>query len=359
MPNGKRRQFSTGLIDRAEAMEVAVRAERETRRQKAEGKLRDAFSRLLSDVVGAAPVPPKEWLLKWWSRRSAEVKAATAESYQIAITEAGNFFERRGRGSLSDVTIQDIVDLRGEWAAVNSTTTANYKIKVLRGAFKEAWQERAVTENVVAMVRPVKGKKGAKSTRRDFREDELPKIFAVCDNHWRCMCMLGLFTGGQRFGDLATLRGRDVNMKKREIHTQAQKTERPIILPIVPALEEALKALPLPKDPDAYLFPELAALTKGGRSKRFSRLLYEAGLIPKRGPRKKRVENPNPGRRKTSELGFHSFRHTATTMLKSAGVSDSVAKAIVGHDSAAVSKVYTHIPMDTMRAALEKLDIPK
>lgn len=359
LPNGERRQFSTGLTDKAEAEEVAHRAERETRRQKSEGKLRDAFSRLLNDVVGATPVPPKKWLLQWLEGRGKEVKGATEESYRTVIVEAGDFFESRGRESLADVTVQDVTDLRGEWAAANSTTTANYKLKVLRSAFKDAWQQRIVTENVVALVRPVKDKEGKRGKRRDFREDELPRIFAVCDTSWRCICMLGLFTGGQRFGDLATLRARDVNMKTKEINTQAEKTGATIILPIVPALEAALKALPMPKEPSAFLFPEFAALTKGGRSKRFSRLLYEAGLIPKRAKRKGRVENPTPNRRTTSELGFHSFRHTATTMLKAAGVSDAITRSIVGHESAAVSKNYTHIPMETMRAALEKLEVPE
>jgi integrase len=359
LPGGERRQFSTGKTDRNEALEIATRAERETHRQRSENKLRDAFSRLLSDVVGAAPVPPKQWLLQWLERRGTEVKDVTAESYRPAVNEAGDFFAERGRESLSDVTIQDVQDLRAKWTAANSATTANYKLKVLRGAFKDAWQARVVTENVVALVRSVKDKDSKKSKRRDFRADELPKLFKACDTTWRCLCTLGLLTGGQRFGDLATLRRRDVDLKRKEINTSAQKTGKPIILPIVAALEEALQTLPLPKEPDAFLFPEMAALKKASRSKRFHRLLYEAGLIEKRGRRKGRVENPNPSRRTTSELGFHSFRHTATTMLKAAGVSDSVAKAIVGHESAAVSKVYTHMPMDTMRAALEKLSIPK
>ena len=56
-----------------------------------------------------------------------------------------------------------------------------------------------------------------------------------------------------------------------------------------------------------------------------------------------------------SELSFHSLRHTATSMLKKAGVSDSIARAIIGHESAAISRLYTHLDMDTMRTALEKM----
>jgi integrase len=41
-----------------------------------------------------------------------------------------------------------------------------------------------------------------------------------------------------------------------------------------------------------------------------------------------------------SEISFHSLRHSAVTLLKAAGVSDFIAREIVGHDSAAVSRQY-------------------
>ena len=44
-------------------------------------------------------------------------------------------------------------------------------------------------------------------------------------------------------------------------------------------------------------------------------------------------------------------------MLKNAGVSDSVTRDIVGHDSVAVSRVYTHIDAGTKLAAMEKLPV--
>jgi integrase len=41
-------------------------------------------------------------------------------------------------------------------------------------------------------------------------------------------------------------------------------------------------------------------------------------------------------KRATGGLGFHCLRHTATTLLKAGGVSDAVAREIIGHESAAV-----------------------
>ena len=59
--------------------------------------------------------------------------------------------------------------------------------------------------------------------------------------------------------------------------------------------------------------------------------------------------------REASEISFHSLRHSAVTMLKAAGVSDFVAREIVGHESAAVSRQYTHLTTDDKRAAMQRL----
>jgi hypothetical protein len=42
-------------------------------------------------------------------------------------------------------------------------------------------------------------------------------------------------------------------------------------------------------------------------------------------------------------------------LLKRAGASDVVAREIVGHETAAVSRVYSHIDTATLRAAIDKL----
>ena len=42
-------------------------------------------------------------------------------------------------------------------------------------------------------------------------------------------------------------------------------------------------------------------------------------------------------------------------MLKNAGVSDAVARDIIGHESEAISRQYTHIDMAAKRKAIESL----
>jgi hypothetical protein len=45
----------------------------------------------------------------------------------------------------------------------------------------------------------------------------------------------------------------------------------------------------------------------------------------------------------------------AVTMLKACGVSDVLAREIVGHESAAVSRQYTHLTTEDLRSAMQKL----
>jgi integrase len=90
-------------------------------------------------------------------------------------------------------------------------------------------------------------------------------------------------------------------------------------------------------------------------SNQFREILVEAGLVQ---PLPRGHTSTGKGRsqaREASEISFHSLRHSAVTMLKAAGVSDFIAREIVGHESAAVSRQYTHLTTDDKRAAMRRL----
>ena len=54
-------------------------------------------------------------------------------------------------------------------------------------------------------------------------------------------------------------------------------------------------------------------------------------------------------------MSFHCLRHSATTFLKAAGVSDALAREIIGHDSAVISRGYTHLSTADLRRGIERL----
>jgi integrase len=60
-------------------------------------------------------------------------------------------------------------------------------------------------------------------------------------------------------------------------------------------------------------------------------------------------------RRIAHALSFHSLRHTTTSLLRDAGVSQSVAMGFVGHASPAINQQYTHVGNEALRKAADSL----
>jgi integrase len=192
-----------------------------------------------------------------------------------------------------------------------------------------------------------------KSARRAFTLSEIKRILKACDTEWRGLVLFGLYLG-QRLGDLARLTWRAVDFDSGEIAFTARKTGRRVVLPLVQPLADYLALLPATDNPDAFIFPRAAAAKRTGTlSNRFYAILADAGLVEPRG-----TESTGKGRhagREPSEISFHSLRHSAVTMLKASGLSDVFAREIVGHESTAVSRQYTHLTTDDLRAAMQRL----
>jgi integrase len=89
-------------------------------------------------------------------------------------------------------------------------------------------------------------------------------------------------------------------------------------------------------------------------SNQFREILVEAGLLEPRDYSATK-SNDRSHARESSEISFHSLRHSAVTMLKASGLSDVFAREIVGHDSEAVSRHYTHLSTDDLRNAMQRL----
>jgi integrase len=211
-----------------------------------------------------------------------------------------------------------------------------------------------LTANSAAQV-PILKNTGS-STRREFTIAEIKRLVDKADEvdkEWKGMLLFGLYTG-QRLGDLACLTWRNIDIERNEVALSTQKTGRRIILPLVRPLQNYIATLDSLDDPDAFLFPAKAKVYKaGGLSGQFHDLLVETGLAKARTHLK--AKDGRSAKREKTEISFHSLRHSAVTFLKSAGVSDALTREIVGHESAAVSRVYTHLNSADVAKALNKL----
>jgi site-specific recombinase XerD len=63
----------------------------------------------------------------------------------------------------------------------------------------------------------------------------------------------------------------------------------------------------------------------------------------------------NPAKRAESRLSFHSLRHTAVSLLKDAGIPQAAVQELIGHQSASISQLYTHVGRESLLKAASAL----
>ncbi len=354
---------STKTSDKKQALEIC-RAWHKAALKARNGKLsvdaaREVIAQGVSDVFTAANVESlprasiKSWCETWLEAKAIEAEQSTHDRYARIVERFVECIGAKTKRDLSTLQASDIMRFRDREAKALSRATANLSLKVLRVCFGEAVRQGLLAVNPAVRVSVLKTRD--KSARRAFTLSEIKRILKACgdDTEWRGLVLFGLYLG-QRLGDLAKLTWRSVNFETGEIAFTTRKTGRRIVLPLVQPLVDYLTALPASDNPNAFIFPNAASAKRtGSLSNQFREILADAGLVAPRGH-----EATGKGRsqaRETSEISFHSLRHSAVTMLKASGLSDVFAKEIVGHESAAVSRQYTHLSTDDLRSAMQRL----
>jgi integrase len=362
-----RRVFrSTKTRNKKQALEIC-RAWHKAALKARNGKLsvdaaREVIAQGVSDVFTAANIESlpsasiKSWCETWAEAKAIETEESTHARYKRVIERFTGFLgESKSKRDLSTLQASDVARFRDREAKELSRSTANLSVKVLRICLGEAVRQGLLTLNPGVRVKLLKS--NAESKRRAFTLAEIKRILKACgdDIEWRGLVLFGLYLG-QRLGDLARLTWRAVDLDSGEIAFTTRKTGRRIVLPLVQPLADYLASLPASDKPNAFIFPQAASAKRtASLSNQFRDILVQAGLVK---PLPRGHKSTGKGRnqaREASEISFHSLRHSAVTMLKAAGVSDFITREIVGHESASVSRQYTHLTTDDKRAAMQRL----
>jgi len=355
---------STKTRDKKQAQEIC-RTWHKAALKARNGKLsvdaaREVIAQGVSDVFTAANVESlpsasvKSWCETWLEAKAIEAEETTHARYKRVIERFIHFLgEAKSKRDLSTLQASDVARFRDREVKELSRSTANLGVKVLRVCLGEAVRQGLLTMNPAVRVKIIKST--LESRRRPFTPAEIKRILKACgdDAEWRGLVLFGLYLG-QRLGDLAKLTWRAVNFETGEIAFTAHKTGRRIVLPLVQPLVDYLGALPASDNPNAYIFPNSAKHKRtASLSNQFREILVDAGLVEPRDYRT--TTKGRASAREASEISFHSLRHSAVTMLKASGLSDVFAREIVGHESAAISRQYTHLSTDDLRTAMQRL----
>jgi integrase len=358
LPDGRRTQRSTKTADRKLAMKLATQWEDAASKRITEAQARRVLSDIHEQIHGERLASPSvtEYVEQWLGRKQGETAAVTLSAYRHAADEFTAFLADKASQPIHYVTPAQVAAWRDTAAGKATPRTANNKLKVVRTLFQSAWREGLLTDNPAAKVAALKT---GEATRRAFTIDELKAILRVASQEWRGMILAGLYTG-QRLKDIASLTWANVDLERGEIRLATSKTGRRQVIPIAKPLRVYLDELPAGDNPHAPLFPSAFPLgmRPGGSSplsQQFHDLLVSAGLAKPRPPERKSTGKGRDTPREHSEISFHSLRHTATSLLKAAGVSESVTRDIIGHESAEISRHYTHVDEDAKRAAIARL----
>ncbi len=372
-----RRHFkSTGTADKKQATQICrTWANSSLYGEKLNAdKAREIIAAGVADVLAASgeSLPSatiREWCKRWLEFKKVEAEPRTHERYEVSLRRFLAFLGPKADKDLNTLRTDDVVRFRDDVATKLSTTSTNMDLKVLRSCLLAAVKQDLLTRNVASKVDTLKAR--GENKRRGFTIDEVQRILTRCDaagGEWRGLVLTAVYSG-QRLGDVATLTWNQVDLEKGEISFVTQKTGKRLCTRLAKPLADHLETLPATDDPAAFVFPVSAAMAEkrsGTISTKFyDEILAPAGLVTAR-PRKnygrgdRSMIKGRDAKREQSELSFHSFRHTFTTWLKSAGASNALAMMIVGHDSEVVSRGYTHLSADDSHDAISKLpDVTK
>lgn len=357
LPNGKRVQRSTKETKRKDAQDKADSWEKLSKER---AKARQAH-RVISDIYRAAhneQLPdstPRAFITGWLERRKGELAPASYAAYSGRANHFLAWLGERADAPLGELETKHFTAYRDAVAAKRTASTANHGIKVLRGIFEDARRDGYAAEN------PAKDcgllKKVAGTSRRPFTLDELRRILEASTEEWRSLVLFGLYTG-QRLGDLARLTWQSLDLTAEELHLTTGKTGRVVRIPIASPLLAHIVKLPAGDNPKAPIHPKAAALATvnvSTLSRQFGELLSSLGLVEPQSHAAKKDGKGRASLRGKSELSFHSLRHTATSLMKNAGISPAIVQDIIGHDSAEMSAHYTRVEHAAKKHALASL----
>ncbi|MER7816953.1 tyrosine-type recombinase/integrase [Streptomyces sp. NPDC096153] len=256
-----------------------------------------------------------------------------------------------GAGTLADVTTSRVRAWRGNLLAAGvGEPTVVKAYQILRAMMSTAVDDELIRRNPCRV-------KGA--DRYDVPERPVltvPEVYAVAEAiapRYRLLVLLAAFTT-LRFGELASLRRRDVDLAGRVVLVQRAQAEmqdgrlfdkapksaagvRPVAFPdelLADVTEHLERYAGAGRDGHVFLGPQGGRLRRSNFRHDWIKARTKAGL--------------------SGGVHFHDLRHTGNT-LAAAGASTRELMTRMGHSTARAALIYQHMTADRDRAIADRL----
>lgn len=349
--DGKRRQHSTGMSSRRDAQKIADEYEAVAKGKRTVAQVHAVLADLTKEMTGEAlpSFSVREYLKQFMERKTPRVSAETLVKYQGAADSLLKGLGEKAEAPLASISNANLHDWQKKELERIRPGTLQLYTRLVRQVFKQAQAEGLRPDNPAAMLAPLQKEA---PVRKAFSVDQVQKLLRQATGDWRSLILLATYTG-QRLGDLASLSWENVDLKNRLITLRTIKTGKELHIPIADPLLRHLQQVKPANGTTAPLLPSSHSKGVQKLSAEFSRLLVDTGI--REPAKKKNGPGSRAAKRSRNPYTFHCFRHTAVSMMKSAGVSESVVMDLIGHESAAVSRGYTHLDLESKKSALATL----
>jgi integrase len=263
------------------------------------------------------------------------------EHFKHLIGEKKKYVEAITRADIDDYKIKRRERRNERHGRPVTPRTVNFEVSTLRTFFYYLINERGLSmANPCARFKHLKDeKKKAQRKPSTYKQEELDRLFAACNEFEKTIFATLLLTG-LRKRELYYLTWRDVDLKRATIKVSGEgkvgfspKDYEERVIPIPPALVALLK--PLPRDSE-WVFPN----PKGGRLNHLLRWFKEIAL-----------------RAKVADATLHKFRHSYATRLLESGCDVVTLQHLMGHSDLETTRQYLDPDDSLKRRAVSKLSL--
>jgi len=379
---------STGHTNGKKAMAFAVEMERNAqsviqggsdRAQRAKAVLAEAVAEIERETF-TAPVARKylaqllaiatgedmtdftleTWIAEWLRRKARGTSDSTMARYKGHTTSFLTFLgDERRKKPLGSVTPQDARRWRESLQDDGriGRTVQNY-MKDIGAVYRAAIQEGLISFNPCTALEPLDTSDSME--RKPFTLAEIGSLIKASPNgQWSGLILVAAFTG-LRLGDAARLKWETVDLDDKRIVLMPRKTQKKKRTIRIPIQSDLLKFLisVRPQCDQPYVFTALSKANgekyTAALSKVFNKIML-AAKVDRGKASHLPVEGEKSKGRVTYERGFHSLRHTFTSWLRNAGVSEEDRMALTGHSTRESHQIYSHANDSALDNAIAKL----
>jgi site-specific recombinase XerD len=209
-------------------------------------------------------------------------------------------------------------------AAKGGSRQINLELNYLSGLIKWA-KDRGYCENLLPQYKAMKYRRPVPTI---IGHDDITPIIDALPPFWKAF-FLCLYHGGMRKNEAITLKWEAIDHIGKVV-TVVGKGDKERVIPLSPALNDALKAIP---NKSEYVF--LNARTKK---------LYTDVRKP--------LQRALDAAKKTCKVNPHKFRHSFATRLLELGYDLRTIQELLGHEELTTTQIYTHVTDERKKQAV-------